>query len=286
MTVSHDDGFFPAHDGLRLYFRRWRGESEPTAIIALVHGYLEHSGRYGFVGDYFAARGFAVYGFDHRGHGQSGGPRAHVDSFGDYLTDVSRYLDLIRDREGADKPIFLVGHSLGGLIALRFALEHGAGPGGPAGLRGVVVSSPYLGNKVPVSGATLFAGRLLSKVLPKTSLDAKLDSKLLTHDQEVIAVHDRDPLVLHRFTARWASEALEAQAWVLANAHRLALPSLVLQGADDQIADPTTSRTFYERVAHPDKTWKSYTGYYHEIFNELGRDAVFRDLETWLGAHL
>ena len=280
MTASHDDGFFSAHDGLRLYYRRWTGAGEPQAVIALVHGYLEHSGRYGFVGDYFAARGFTVYGFDHRGHGQSGGTRAHVEHFGDYLTDVERYLDLIRDREGTQKPIFLVGHSMGGLISLRYALER------QSGVRAIAVSSPYLGNKVPVSAAKLFVGRMLSKVMPKASLDAQLDRKLLSHDPAVVAAHEADPLITHKFTARWATEAMAAQAWVLANAHRMALPTLVMQGADDQIADPAASRTFFERLTHPDKSWKSYTGYYHEIFNEIGRDEVFRDLETWLRARI
>jgi len=299
MSVSHDDGFFSAHDGLRLYYRRWTGTSgapalsgagagappsagaDPsTAIIATVHGYLEHSGRYGFVGDYFAPRGFTVYGFDHRGHGQSGGTRAHVARFGDYLTDVDRYLDLIRDREGSQKNIFLVGHSMGGLVSLRYALER------PERLRAIAVSSPYLGNKVNVSGAKLFAGKILSRLFPTAALDAGLDRNDLSHDAAVIAAHAADPLVLQKFTARWATEAMAAQDWCLANAHRMALPSLVMQASDDRLADPAVSRTFFERITHPDKTFKSYTGYYHELFNEVGRAEVFRDLETWLRARL
>ena len=280
MSVAHDDGFFPAHDGLRLYYRRWRGDGEPKAIIALVHGYLEHSGRYGFVGEHFAPRGFTVYGFDHRGHGQSNGPRAYIERFGDYLSDVSRYLELIREREGAQKPIFLVGHSLGGLIALRYTLEH------PEGVRAVVVSSPFLGNKVPISGGKLFAVRIMGRLLPTIALDAGLDPKQLSHDPAVIEAHQQDPLVLQKFTTRWATEALGAQEWVLANAARLTLPSYFQVGMADSIADPAVARAVFERITHSEKRWSGYDGFFHEIYNEVGREQVFADLAGYLSGRL
>jgi alpha-beta hydrolase superfamily lysophospholipase len=280
MSTTHDDGTFNADDGVRLHFRRWMGEGTPRAVMALVHGYLEHSGRYGFVGEYFAPRGYAVYAFDHRGHGQSGGPRAYIQRFDDYLRDIARYLELVRAREGTAIPIMLVGHSMGGLISLRYALEH------PEMLRAVAVSSPWLGNKHRVSGLKLFAGRILSRIAPGTQLSADLDSKVLSHDPEVVAAHGRDPLVLHKFTARWATEALAAQEWTLANAARMALPCLVMQAMADELSDPASSRAFFERIVHTNKAWKPYEGYYHELFNEVGREAVFRDLEAWLGANL
>lgn len=280
MNLTHDDGFFPAQDGLRLYYRRWRGEGEPKAIIALVHGYLEHSGRYGYVGDYFAARGYAVYGFDHRGHGQSGGARAYVERFGDYLSDVSRYLELIREREGAQRPVFLVGHSLGGLIALRYVLEQ------PEGLRGVVVSSPFLGNKVPISGGKLFAVRVMGRLLPTVALDAGLDAKQLSHDPAVIDAHGKDPLVIQKFTTRWATEALGAQDWVLANAARLALPCYFQVGMADSVADPAVARAVFERITRADKRWTGYDGFFHEIYNEVGREGVFADLDAHLAGLL
>jgi lysophospholipase len=275
MTTRSHDGEFTSQDGLKLYYRRWDAASLTQAVLVVVHGYLEHSGRYQFLADYFAPRGYSLYAMDLRGHGQSGGRRAHVSSFSEYLYDLDRFLSTVQKREG-DGLKFLVGHSLGGLIVLRYALDS------PEGLAGLVVSSPYLANKVPISPLKLYAGRLLSRVVPTLALDAGLKTELLSHDAEVVRARDEDPLVQTRFTARWATETLAAQAEVLRRAAELRLPCLVLQGADDEVADPKVSRSFFDRLTVPDKEWIPYGGYYHEVFNEVGRKRVFDDLAQWL----
>lgn len=280
MSHALDDGYFHARDGLRLYFRSWNGRPKPKAILAVVHGYLEHGGRYGFFVDHFAPLGYRVYTFDQRGHGRSGGKPAFVSSFTEYLQDVDGYLRQIQQREGDEHKIFLVGHSLGGLIALRFAIES------PEGLAGVVASSPYIGNKVPVPQAKLLAARLLSRVWPTMLMDANVDPALLSHDSDVVRNYDEDPLVGKRFTVRWSAETLDAQATTLARAPELRIPCLLLQAGADGIADPEVSREFFRRLTAPDKEWKLYEGYYHEIFNEVGRDQVFRDIEEWLRKRL
>jgi alpha-beta hydrolase superfamily lysophospholipase len=273
-TPSHD-GAFTSRDGLKLYYRRWDGASPTQAVLVVVHGYLEHSGRYQFLADFFAPKGYRLYAMDLRGHGQSGGRRAYVGSFGEYLDDLDRFLSTIQEREG-DGLKFLVGHSLGGLISLRYAIQS------PEGLAGLVVSSPYLANKVPISPLKLYGGRLLSRVLPTLAMDAGLKTDLLSHDAEVVRAHDQDPLVQTRFTTRWATETLAAQEEVLARAGELRLPCLVLQGGDDQVADPTVSHDLFQRLTVPDKEWIPYGGYYHEVFNEVGRERVFGDLAEWL----
>jgi alpha-beta hydrolase superfamily lysophospholipase len=280
MSVSHEEGFFTGRDGLRLYYQRWAGAAPPRAILALVHGYLEHGGRYRFVVDHFAPRGFTVYVFDHRGHGRSEGRRGYIDSFDQYLQDLDRYLVTIQEREGDGSKLFLVGHSLGGLVSLRYAIDN------PEGLAGVVASSPYLRNKVPVSAAKLFVARVLSRLSPAMAMEANLDSAALSHDPEVVRAHEKDPLVLRKFTVRWTTETLRAQEIALSRAPDLQIPCLLLQAGDDQIADPQASRAFFERMTALDKEWRLYEGYHHEVFNEVGRERVFRDLEEWLGKRL
>jgi alpha-beta hydrolase superfamily lysophospholipase len=280
MSATRDEGYFNAQDGLRLHFQTWNGGGKPRAILAVVHGYLEHGGRYGFLVDHFVPRGYPVYVFDHRGHGRSMGRRAFVSSFSDYLEDVDRYLATIQAREGSGHKTFLVGHSLGGLVSLRYAIES------PEGLAGVVASSPYLGNKVPVSPGKLWAAKVLSRVAPAMAMEAAVDPALLSHDPEVARAYAQDPLVGKRFTVRWSTETLAAQAETVARAGELRIPCLLLQAGDDQIADPTVSRAFFDRLTTPDREWREYEGFYHEIFNEPGRDRVFQDLGEWLEKRL
>src|SRR5262249_44399753 len=216
---------------------------------------------------------------DQRGHGRSGGVRGFANRFDDYLDDLGRFLSLIREKE-SDRKLFIVAHSFGALVSLRYATEH------PEGLAGIAATSPYMKNKVPISGAQLFAVKVLSRVVPKLALDAKVRGSSLTHDSELIRVHDADPLVLQKFTTRWATETLAAQDRALAEAPRLRLPVFVLQGGDDPVADPEGARAFYDRLPPDLREWRSYEGFYHEIFNEVGRERVFADLAEWLQRRL
>ena len=183
-------------------------------------------------------------------------------------------------RSRPERPLYLLGHSLGGLIATAYVEDRPAD-----GLAGLILSSPFLRLGMPVPPLKLGAARLLSLVAPDVNVGNTLDPAALSHDQDVVRAYGIDPLNHHVATARWAAEVVAAQSAALSAAGRIRLPFLLLYGDADAIADPQASRELFESVASPDKAEHCYEGFYHEIFNETGRDAVFADLAAWLDVH-
>ena len=272
-----DELTFTGSGGLELYCRRWRAEHKPKAVLAIVHGHGEHSGRYGNVVDWFVPRGYSVYAFDLRGHGHSQGKRGALESFGEYRDDVQAFLGLVRETEPA--PVFLAGHSLGGLIVLNYALHNGHG------LAGVVSSGPVL-SAPGISPFLLWLSRVLARVWPSLTLESGLDTAALSRDAAVVEAYVNDPLVHSKGSVRMATEMLDAVEWTQAHAAELAMPCLIVHGGEDRLCDPQASKRFYDSVAFPDKERIEYDGYFHEVYNELGKEKVFADVEAWLERHL
>ncbi|HUU01615.1 MAG TPA: lysophospholipase [Myxococcota bacterium] len=277
MATDYQEHFFNAPDGIRLFFRRWFTD-EPKGLVALVHGFAEHSGRYKALADDICRAGWSVAAFDYRGHGQSGGRRAHIDGFTGYLDDLGSFLAEIEKEGYGGKPV-LLGHSLGGLIAARFC-ERDADD-----LNGLVLSSPFLDMAFKVPTLKALAGRLLSGIFPTLSLKSGLDPSVLSHDQEACERYAADPLVSDVASARWFTEVLQAQADAFREVTRIKLPLLVLQAGDDRLASAEATRHFFEAAQSEDKNFQLYEDYFHEIFNEVGRDKVVADLIAWLGQH-
>lgn len=277
-TRTTERGFFDAADGVRIFFET-DTVANPRATCVLVHGYLEHCGRYARVVDRLTAGGFSCFRFDCRGHGQSGGARGHVFRFGEYLDDLHAVFERAR-AAAEDRPVFLLGHSNGGLISLNFAARH------PAGLAGVVLSSPFFGFGSDVPPLKAFAGKLLSKLVPQMTLPTDLDPALVSHDPQVVAAYRDDPMVSHRASARWFTEAMKAHADAPARAAEVRVPILVQQGGDDQVASPQAVRRVFEHVGSNDKRYEEYEGLFHEIWFELENEPPLADLEAWLRAHL
>ena len=273
--ISATEDRMAARDGVHLRTLRWSTAAAAGPPVVLVHGYLEHAGRYAELAAYLASHGHPVLAFDHRGHGRSEGIRGYVRDFGDYVDDVK--LVLARARDDAGTTPFLLGHSMGGLIALAYAIEHD-------GIRGVAVSSPYLRNAVRVSGAQRAALQVLARVRPTLQLASPLKASQLTRDAALVAAQQSDALVLRRYTPGWGLALLRAQAATLAGAPRLRSPLLVMVAGADSVADPAAARDFYERAGSTDKTLVAYDEHYHENFNELDRQRVYADLEGWLNA--
>jgi alpha-beta hydrolase superfamily lysophospholipase len=246
--------------------------------LAIVHGFGEYSERYGNVVDWFVPRGYTVHAFDLQGHGHSPGVRGHIDRFADCRADVRAFLDHVR-RHHPDCPLFLLGHSQGGLIALNFVLHD------PSGLDGVVVSGPVLG-KLPISPFLLLLARILSRIWPKLSMETGLDVHALSRDEAVVEAYVDDPQVHNKATPRAGTEIMAAIDWTQAHAADLALPCLIVHGTADRLCPPAASRAFFDRITYPDKEYLEYEGYYHELFNEPDRDRVLADVFTWLEAHL
>jgi alpha-beta hydrolase superfamily lysophospholipase len=178
------------------------------------------------------------------------------------------------------KPIFLFGHSQGGLIALDYLFDH------QAEFRGAIISAPAI--KIPntISSMTISIGKLLAAIAPKAGVLA-LDISGLSHDPSVVKAYADDPLVFHKkIPARLAAEILKTMTKVTANLGKISLPFIVVQGSEDRLVDPAGATVLYEHAGSIDKTIKIYEGFYHEIHNEPERDREFKDLEAWLSAHL
>ena len=269
------EGFFSARDGMRLFFQVVLPRAEPVGHVALLHGYAEHLGRHTEVTRALAGAGYAVHLFDARGHGQSGGKRAHVDRFDEYLSDLELFLARIRE-ESASRPTFVVAHSHGALISALYLLSH------PEAVRGAVFSSPYFRLKLRVSPVKILAGKLIANLLPSLPMKNELKPEQLTRDVAIQDATRKDPLYQHIATPRWFNQSSAAQETVLRRATEFVTPLLILCGGADPIADPKAARDFFDHATSPDKQFKQYDGLVHEIFHEPERDVVFRDLIRWL----
>jgi len=278
-AVTHVSRQFAAADGLLLTRQAWRAVEGPTAVLALVHGYGEHGGRYRELAVELAEHGLAVHVYDLRGHGLSDGRRGHIKRFTDYLVDTAVYLDAVRT-DDPGLPVYLLGHSFGGLIAAALVEQRTA-----SGLAALILSAPFLRLALEVPPLRIQAARLASAVAPAFDIGNTLDAAGLSHDEAVVAAYRKDPLNHHKATARWAAETLAAQDATLAAAPRIDLPLLVMYGEADPVADPAGARELFAAAASADKTERAYPGYYHEIFNETGRGAPIADLIAWLREH-
>lgn len=278
-AVKHDMGDLVAPDGRRLVWQSWSPGDHPRAVLAVLHGFGEHCARYGYLVRDMVPRGMAIHSYDLRGHGRSVGRRGHIERFGQYLDDSRVFLARVR-RKYALAPIFLVGHSMGGLIATALAEQD------DDGLAGLVLSSPFVGMRLEVSSGQTRMARLLSRVLPTLALNNPLRNEDLSRDPEVLAALEKDILSHRAATTRWATETIDAMPQVVRDVDRLRVPLLVLYSDADPIADPAAVEQLYDRAGSADKTKHCYEGFLHEIFNEVGRAEVFADLAAWLEAHL
>lgn len=274
MSAMHEtSGFLTGVGGVKLFQRTWKPDA-PKGAIVLVHGMNEHIGRYEHVAAFFVDQGYAVYGIDHRGYGRSEGPRCYVDRFEDYLTDLKRIVDQAQREHG--KPI-MVGHSLGGLIAFRYASAY------PETLKALIVSSPAFGQRTKVDAVTRALAPILSALLPRLQMKVPFAPESVCRDPEVVQEYAADPLVGRTATPRWFIELNKsALACHQSLAAAMQLPVLFLQAGGDLLVDPEATRAIYDLVSHERKAYKLYPDMYHEIMNDPERDQVFHDMLDWM----
>jgi alpha-beta hydrolase superfamily lysophospholipase len=273
-AVRRTESHFRGAEGLCLFRRAWL-PAEPHHILALVHGLAEHSGRYEGFGSWFAERGHAVHAYDHRGHGRSQGRRCHVKRFREYLDDLDCLLERVRE-EHPGIPITLVGHSMGGLVAVAYLLDRR-----PA-IAAAVTSGAALGVGRGISRTRIAAARVLRRLLPRLAVQNGLDPDGLSRDPEVVRGYLEDPLVSRSITTSLAAELLDAVEDTASRAVEVAVPLLMLHGEEDPLCPPDASRAFFEGVAVGDKDLRIYPKLRHEIFNEPERERVFLDILDWL----
>lgn len=267
-------------DGTLLNLHHWP-KKDPRGKVVVVHGYGEHGARYAELGRALNEAGYDVLGYDQRGHGESGGVRGFITSFREYLDD----LDLVigeSERLAPGVPRFIVAHSLGGLVTLVHTIDRNPQHAG------VVLSSPFLRVKLQVPGWKVLAGKAASRIYPKLALPSGLNGAEVTRDPELARLYDVDPLNNKNATARWYTEALDAQERIFHEASAFTLPLLLMHGEKDVVADPAASAEVFPRLGSADKTLELVTGAFHEIFNEppADRRKIIDRAISWLGAHL
>ena len=273
--MEHTEGRFSGRKGLTLYYQCWLPDGEPKAVLLVAHGLAEHTGRYANLVDYFVPKGYAICSHDYRGHGKSDGLRSHVERFSDYLDDLKTFFDIVRS-EHHDNKIFLVGHSLGALVATAYSVRH------QHDLAGLIVSAVIIKAGASVTPVHRAAARILSMLLPKMGVTV-IDASAISQDKAVVDAYVNDPLVYRgKIRARIGAELLSTVRRMPSEMPRIKLPILIMHGTADRLSDPEGSRMLYDRVSSKDKTLKLYEGFYHEIFNEPGHKQVLADMEAWL----
>jgi len=274
-VTTEASGSFSGVGDRHIFWRAWTPDDAPArAAIVLVHGLGEHSGRYDHVVARLVGEGYAVHAADHRGHGRSDGPRALIENIDDVVADV----DTLVDRAAAAEPgvpVFMLGHSMGGLIALRYALAH------QERLAGLILSGT-LAQLDAVPKALELVGRTLSVIAPRAPLIA-IDHELVSRDPAVVEAYRSDPLVHHgKVPARTAVQLADAVEGFPSTVGAITVPTLILYGTADALSTPAGSVMLGERIGAADTTVKAYAGLFHEILNEPEREAVLADLVAWL----
>ncbi len=272
----HPTGLFDGAGGERLFWQAWQPEGEPRGVLVVVHGLKDHSSRYSGLASELTAGGYAVYAFDLRGHGRSSGRRVRIDSFDQYVADLARFIELVRSREPG-RPIFLLGHSMGGAIATLTAIEER-----PA-LAGLVLSGPAL--RLDVWPLTVPLTRNAGSLTPGLPF-FRLSDDDFSSDPTVVAEIGRDPLVYHRGApVGTAAGLIGAARRIWAGVDRLTLPVLALHGTRDELTSPAGSRELVARVRSDDATLRLYDGFMHDLLHEPDGERVAADIHAWLDAH-
>jgi len=259
--------------GIKLH--TWRRERTSASVqIVIVHGFGEHSGRYRELTETLWQRGFQISSFDQRGHGRSGGLAGHVDRCEDYDKDLRTVVEWALAR-GPEK-LFLVGHSMGGLIALRQMARR------PEGILGAAVSAPMLGFAVKVPRLKLALGRISGLIAPRFRMANEIDPAVLSRDPEVGREYAADPLVHRVVSARWFSEATRAMTEMIRDAPAIKAPVLIMHGTDERLTNIEATRRVFDLIGSTDKQLIVYREFYHELFNAPERHQVFEAVGTWL----
>lgn len=275
--VHEASGFLDGVDRTSIFWRQWT-PARPRAALIVVHGFGEHSGRYSNVANPLASRGILVAAFDQRGHGRSAGRRGHVSRWSQYRADLDWMLERVR-REHPGLPLFLFGHSMGGLVVLDFLLQ-------PRSVSGAIISAPPLDPSGAANPLLVGLAYLLSGVLPWVRVPLPLRASDLSRDPSVVAAFQADPLTFHQASVRWGTEILATRKQVLTCPDSIRIPILFAHGEADRIAAVQGTRQFFDRLTSADKELRTYPDSYHESHNDLNHQQVVSDYADWIERHI
>ena len=272
--MQHCEATFKGAGGLTLYYQSWHPTAPAKAVLGMVHGLGSHSGLFSNIVQVLVPQGYAVYGFDLRGHGRSPGQRGYINRWLEFRQDLDSFWQLISSQNQA-LPCFVLGHSLGAIITLDYALYY------PKNLAGIITMAPAL-DPVGVSPVKLKIGRILSRTVPRFTLNTGIPQNAGSRDTSIVAAYTNDPLRHTKGTARLVTEFLQATQWIESHLDVLQIPVLILHGTADPVALPAGSRRLFEHIQLMDKEHREYAGAFHDLHNEINAPIVTRDITNWL----
>jgi len=272
---------FEGNDGISFYVQGWEPDSQPKAVVVLVHGLGEHTGRYIHVGKALTDAGYVLVGFDLRGHGKSGGARGHFPSLDVVTQDIRQFFQFVSQRY-PNLPQFLYGHSLGGLLSLAYAVQN------KAVLKGVLVTGSALRSALQEQKAKIAMANILGTLMPAMTIPSGLDATTISRDKAVVDKYVHDPLVHDKTSLGLGKSALTAIDICFARARDFAYPLLIMHGKADKLTYASGSEDFARLAGEKNKdvTLKIWDGLYHEIHNEPEQAEVFKVMTEWLDKHL
>ncbi|HEY7374910.1 MAG TPA: lysophospholipase [Polyangia bacterium] len=271
------EGSFAGVGGIKIFTRAWQPAGSPRGVVVISHGFNAHSGMYQWVAEQFTAKGLAVYALDHRGRGRSDGERFFVKKFADYTQDLATFIDMVKARE-PDLPVFLLGHSAGGVIACGYTLEH------QDEIAGLICED--FAYQVPAPDIALAILKGVSHVAPHAHV-LKLKNEDFSRDPAVVAALNADPLIANESQpSETMAEMIRADELLKKSFGKFTLPLLILHGTGDKVTKASGSKEFYEKAGSSDKTLKLYEGHYHDLLADIGKQQVMADIQTWIDAHL
>lgn len=267
-------GTFQTKDGLKLHYEHW-SPLLPKGTIVFLHGMGDHSGRYGPFIDYFTKRDYQVFLYDQRGHGRSEGPRVFVEKFDSLVDDLASFLQFSFNEPSRKRPVFLVGHSFGGQVALNFLARY------PHRFKAACVVSPSLEVALELPQWMEKISRMVLPVWPKMRLKNLTKPDLLSHDPAVVQNYKKDPLVSSYVTIGIGKELLDNLEWLFSAGHQIQTPLFMFHGLEDHYCSVEGTKRFFKELRLEKKRLKLYEGMYHELLNETKKEEVFREIENW-----
>lgn len=268
---------FEGSEGYKIFMRSWKPSSTPRASVVIVHGFNSHSGQYLWVGEQLAASDLAVYALDLRGRGRSEGERFYVDKIEDYVDDVVTLVNIAKS-ENPGLPVFVLGHSAGGVISCIYTLDH------QAEIDGLICES--FAFELPVPGVVLSVLKGISHVTHHTHVFS-LKNEDFSRDEKIVESMNNDPLIKDESQpAQTATVLLDAAERLKESFSQITIPVFILHGTEDKATKPSGSQHFYEQAGSSDKTLKLYEGHYHDMLNDLGKEEVLGDIQNWIDAHI
>jgi len=265
---------FSTNNNIRLFYQCWLPQQSIEAITVIVHGGGDHSGRFSNLVEFLVPHDYGIYIFDLRGHGRSPGKRGHINSWNEYQLDLSLFLDLVKTKH-PDIPLFLLGHSMGGVIVLDHCIKS------QKHISAIICSSPAIG-ELGISPFLISLARLINKIWPSIVLPTGLKVPHLSRDTEFIKKTKSDPLYHSKSTPRFGIEMLKTVEFVQNNVSKISLPIYLIHGTDDKIVSIEGSRRAKKLIDTSLITYKEYEDGYHELFNDLNKKVVMNDLLLWM----